>query len=458
MRLQYLSFVAAVGYLLPLLGATPINPPEHNILHARVNPNAGSSKSAAKKAAPQAEGRQAYVLFTIKKEFEDTWRDPHAWPAHSALWIDGNTENGAVKIELASATSNYKQPKIRFVEFAKGQRQAPEPEGNFQRRYSIGITHISNKDLLDSQKEGAGFVMDAVNDDPQYRTGNAFGANLNTCHDFLRRVVGRLAGLRITPNTIHLMTWYHAWARGTDGSWNRDASIQRVTKCAPEKSEGTIIPMKSFKTAACRDRKTKRDPACSALEYNVVATKPGSLEGNSCDEDSALAVAELLIEIAEIFSGATPLSDVLDNSKDASEHVSSLRKSYLKPASPAVSAALGWTCAAIGTAFWIIDLFNRQWKSAAVCGIGLAAGITASLAMSGPTEWIVGGLLTTLFAKKSPAFRMCLTRIVNATALKNCRGLHLGVMFQSVLTSLPHGVCLGFISDPKAPPIRNDIE
>lgn len=458
MRFHYPSFVAAVGHLLPLLGATPISPSEHSVLQARVNENTGSSKSAGKKAAPQAEGRQAYVVFKIKGEFEKTWRDPNAWPAHSSLWIDGNAENGAVKIDMTSAGDDYKQPEIWFLEFAKGPRQAPEPKRNFQRKYSIGITHVSNKDLLDSQKEGAGFVMDAVNKDPRYRTGNACGADLNTCHDFLRRIVGRLIGLQLTPDTNRWMAYYKNWVRGTDGVWNRDSSIQRVNKYAPEKSEGKITLMKSFKTDNCRDRKTKRDAAWSALGDDVVVTKPGSLEGTTCDRGPALAVGEFLIEIAEIFSGAVSLPDVLENSKDASTKVSSLRKSYLKPANPAVSAALGWLSAAMGAAFLIIDLVNRQWKIAAVCGIGLAAGITASLAMSGPIEWVIGGLLTTLFAKKSPAFRMCLTRIVDATAVKNCHGLHLSVMVQSVLTLLPRGVRYGFIGDPKAPPIRNDIE
>lgn len=93
MQFHYLLFLAAFWYLLPLLGATPFTPRISGALHTRGNQKAGSSKSAGKQVAPP--GRNAYMLFEMKQGVEETW------PTHSILWIDGDENNGAVKLHVA---------------------------------------------------------------------------------------------------------------------------------------------------------------------------------------------------------------------------------------------------------------------------------------------------------------------------------------------------------------------
>ena len=146
MGFQYLLFLAVFWYLLPLLGATPISPPEHGVLQARVNKNAGSSKSAGKKAA--AHGRNAYMLFQIKPEIENTWGNRPGWPTHSILWIDGDDNNGAVKLDVQYADVNANYAFLKYVEYLKEMEvEAPEAQKTYGLKEHIGMTSVSNIDL-----------------------------------------------------------------------------------------------------------------------------------------------------------------------------------------------------------------------------------------------------------------------------------------------------------------------
>ena len=146
MRFHYLLFLAAVSYLLPLLIATPFTPPEHGVLHTRGNKNAGSSKSAGKQVAPPS--RNAYMFFQIKHGFHKFWGKNPDWPTHSFLWIDGDENNGAVKLEVNFDGGDKAQPVLRYVEYRKEQDvEAPKKQQTYGLKEPAGTTGVSNIDL-----------------------------------------------------------------------------------------------------------------------------------------------------------------------------------------------------------------------------------------------------------------------------------------------------------------------
>ena len=146
MRFPYLLFLAVVLCLLPLFDATPFTLPESRALHTRGNEKAGSSKSAGKQVAPP--GRNAYMFFQIKYGLRKSWGKDPDWPTHSFLWIDGDENNGAVKLEVNSMGSDKEQPVLRYVEYQKDQDvEAPKTQQTYGLQEPAGTTSVSNIDL-----------------------------------------------------------------------------------------------------------------------------------------------------------------------------------------------------------------------------------------------------------------------------------------------------------------------
>ena len=61
-------------------------------------------------------------------------------------------------------------------------------------------------------------------------------------------------------------------------------------------------------------------------------------------------------------------------------------------------AALGIVGQFAGAAFVILDFVNHEWKGAAIGAVGLAAGIGAEIAISGPIGWVIGAAIALFFA------------------------------------------------------------
>ena len=129
---------------------------------------------------------------------------------HSWLMIEGNDVDGPLKIEIAVDKALQSQPdsekyNIRVLDLTTAQSQKVIAAKAGQVAYQVGTTDSVNKDFLDPDS-GKGLVADAWNDDTTYRNGMS-NANdydwdeeppkllkqrLNTCHNFLQRLIGKL--------------------------------------------------------------------------------------------------------------------------------------------------------------------------------------------------------------------------------------------------------------------------
>ena len=129
---------------------------------------------------------------------------------HSWLMVEGNDVDGPLKIEIAVDKSLDGQPdseryNIRVFDLTTAQSQKVISAKAGQVAYKVGTTDSTNTDFLDPDT-GKGLVPDAWNQQSTYKNGmsNAndydwdenppklLKQNLNTCHNFLQRLVGKL--------------------------------------------------------------------------------------------------------------------------------------------------------------------------------------------------------------------------------------------------------------------------
>lgn len=391
MLFHFLTCTAFALLSLPLANTTPQTLVGGRALQARDPKGQGPNQAAS---------RAVLIFFGIKADLKDDWSNANKWPAHSFLWIDGDANNGAVKIEIVLEDPNTGQPTLRYLEFAKGSKAYAPDIGTFLKKFPLGQTSVQNADLLNQQKNGAGILMDAVNQDATYRVGPTHFKSLNSCHDVLTKIVARADGIQITKGAQEWMTFYDNWTKtsGTD----IDYPIKYIRKWAAGATKEDNKLAKSFTTKSCTKKKRKRDTACpTPTDDENKAVKPGQLEVAACDRASTLPPHALTIDSMESFSDKVAPPDVLKDSRTTIAKVAGELRSYVTLAKPALEA-LGWAGSAIGAAFVIIDLVDKKWVGVAVGGIGLAAGVAAGLAISGLVGWIIGGLISAFFASGYP--------------------------------------------------------
>ena len=134
---------------------------------------------------------------------------------HSWLMVEGNDVDGPLKIEIAVDKTLDGQPdeeryNIRVLDLTTAQSQKAIAAKAGQVAYKVGTTESGNTDFVD--ENGKGLVQSAWNEDPTYRNGMS-NANdydfdedppqlekqrLNTCHNFLQRLVAKL-NLALSP-------------------------------------------------------------------------------------------------------------------------------------------------------------------------------------------------------------------------------------------------------------------
>lgn len=348
MLFHFLTCTALTLLSLPLANTTSLTLEGGRALRAR-DPKGEGSK--------QGPPRNAFIYFGIKEELKVDWSDPNKWPAYSSLWIDEDTKNGAVKIDVV-LEETASQPTLRYLEFPKGSNPRGPDIGTYKRKIPIGKTSVQNADLLNPQKDGAGILIDAVNEDPTYRVGPKNFEKLNSCHDVLKKIVARADGIQITKGALEWMTYYDNWTK----TYGRDihSSIRYVRKWAAGATKKDNRLIKSYLTTSCTKKKMKRDTACPIpTDDENRAVKPGQLEVAACDRASILPPNALTIDSTESFSDKAAPPDVLKDSRTTIAKVAGELRSYVTLAKPALEA-LGWAGSAIGAAFVIIDLVDKK--------------------------------------------------------------------------------------------------
>ena len=115
-------------------------------------------------------------------------------------------------------------------------------------------------------KETPGILIDAIRQDPEYRTGPANRNRLNSCHNVLERIVFSTEGLTMSERSQKWIQNYNTWVTEQKGEkYNIQSRIKLISKYAgwTEYHKYHEEFRKNFEVGACPERRIKRDVACS---------------------------------------------------------------------------------------------------------------------------------------------------------------------------------------------------
>ena len=318
------------------------------------------------------------------------------FPYHTYLAVAGTPQDGPLKIEIGTDDNN--NPYVRVKDFTTA---APNqvPGGEEDSVVLQGQTTLTNSQFLDPD-QGTGVVTDALYDDAIYRIGIEYGNNLNTCQNFVYRVLDRL-DIPLHPTT---RWWFQQFDYHGYRSYGQGLSrALEVTQYVEGVDRDTNNLRASFDTPTnlCQVGTPKRDGACSSTPIKGNEPLLGGKTEVSLNEYASLVPADVLDITAtdviptEAFPAAAEGSDykisILRNAGALTQYIT-IGKDLV--------AGLGVAATVAGAVFVILDFVDGNWVGGAIGAVGMAAGLAAGFALSGPIGWIVGGALAALFASK----------------------------------------------------------
>ena len=243
-------------------------------------------------------------------------------------------------------------------------------------------------------------MTDALYEDAIYRIGPNYMGNLNTCQDFVKRIVARLS-LSLAAETQY---WFNEFDQHGVRSYGDVSRAMEVTQYVEGVDRNTNTLKGSFDapTDLCQVGTPKRDGACS----NTPIKGQEQLFAGSKNE---LALNEwassLPADVLDVTSTDVIPTQALPADVDGSDvKVSIVRNAgaltrYIAIGKEVV-AGLGVAATIGGAVFVILDFVDGNWVGGAIGAVGMAAGLIAGFALSGPIGWIVGGAIAALFASK----------------------------------------------------------
>ena len=249
---------------------------------------------------------------------------------------------------------------------------------------------------------GEGIVADALYDDAIYRVGPSYMGRLNTCQDFVKRIVGKL-GLTLARNT---QLWFDQFDQHGVRSYGDVSRALEVSQYVEGIDGGTNNLRGSFDTPTdlCQagTPPAKRDGACSRTP---VKGSEELFDGSKTEVSLNKFASQLPADVLDVTTSdslptkalpsAAPGTDlkvsVVRNGGSLSRYVSIGKE---------VLSGLGAAATIGGAVFVILDFVDGNWVGGAIGAVGLAAGLVAGFALSGPVGWIVGGAIAALFASK----------------------------------------------------------
>ena len=334
---------------------------------------------------------------------------PDGWvefPMHSYMFVTGTTQDGPLKIEVA--TDNQNHPYIRVKDFTTASTGDFVP-GNpaTDSRVLQGQTRLTNDQFLDSAR-GTGVVTDALYEDAIYRVGTTYIGRLNTCQDLLVRILRRL-NIQIAPGTQRWFNLFNQHGARSYGDVSRAMDVTQYVEGADAQTN-TLLGSFDTPTDLCRDPTppvpgaalVKRDGACS---NTPIKGKEAIFDGSKTEVALNKLASSLPADDLDVTSTDNlPTKDLSADVKGGTTKVSLVRNAGALTRYVAVGkdvlAGLGAVATVAGAVFVILDFVDHNWVGGAIGGVGLAAGIAAGFALSGPIGWIVGGAIAALFASK----------------------------------------------------------
>ena len=376
--------------------------------------------------------RDVYIVFKFDTSNPETLAAGNTdFPAHSALYIMGNDKDGPVQIEFRSA-GNAQTPSVdrdlelRYMDYTTKESKKLAPNVGLKKAIKQGTMKLTNDELLNPET-GKGPVQDALAQDPEYRSGPDNKGHLNTCHNLIQKLVKNVLGKEVTADALKLMDKYDELS--IDPKINKVSikkNVAAVEKYNPGPEGDPTKPLRIKRWTASeigcgKFRLAKRAKSCSIslASDDKAPVRPGMNELSLSSNTERLPPEALDInENSRLPSQSIPdsLSEVDKVQKQGLVRVKGVLNSFTTISRPAL-AALGIAGNIAGAVFVILDFVNHNWVGAAIGGVGLAAGIAAGFALSGPLGWIVGGAIAVLFACR---FRPYSFKKQNLLMLEQC--------------------------------------
>ena len=367
-----------------------------------------SSRHIKQKRAPL---RDVSVIIDIFEDRATTPEGKSVFPVHSALWIAGNELDGPLKIEIGidDEASDFDQNlHLRVLDETTAKSGKTYQPGAMRKVTTETRTRLTNQQFMDSLS-GKGLAANAWARDTLYRTGRINKGNLNTCNNFIQRLVEQEMGQTLSTQAKRYFDLAKIWTE----DFNAAGVTQDVTKMRYDTKENGVKLRKDFNVwQACSKAKNKRAGACSAIVAPKDDKPPTQVD--NFNEKNELALGPIaskaspdqlkLPEDEGLSSKTLPPNTI---STDKGSKVSFARAGGSLETFTAVGKdalqALGIAGSVVGAVFVILDYVDHNWVGGAIGAVGLAAGVAAGIVLSDPLGWVVGGAIVALFASKCPS-------------------------------------------------------
>ena len=346
---------------------------------------------------PRVGARAVYVIAQLV-ELPIYGQDGNVeFPMHTYLFVAGTTDDGPLKIEIA--TDNNNNPYIRVKDFTTAGTSNFVPGDQTDSVRLQGQTSLTNRQFLDPD-QGTGVVTDALYEDAIYRIGPKYMGSLNTCQNFVERIVRRL-NLPLNAETRY---WFDMFNQHGVNSYGDVSRAMEITQYVEGVDRNTNNLRGSFDTPTelCQAGTPKRAGTCS----NTPIKGKEQLLAGSKDEvalnNRASSLPDDVLDVTStdvIPTRALPAEVTRSDVKVSLVRNAGALTRYVAIGKEVV-AGLGVAATVVGAVFVILDFVEGNWVGGAIGAVGLATGLAAGFALSGPLGWIVGGAIAALFASK----------------------------------------------------------
>jgi len=356
---------------------------------------------------PRVTSRKVLLVYEVDWKNPWTSADGTKFPEHSFLWIGGSVTDGPIRIEIESKErGGVKAYNVRHLDYTvpgnANKQQEPTEKAN-RIQLDLGTTDKTNADFFDPNT-GDGIEARQLKADDTYRNGFLNKGNFNTCHNLNRRIVENELGLRYTTGAKLLMDNYEAWSVSTNTAGDTVViETIEVTHASPTGNTKDNIAGKilNIKTGQCK-KSWKRTEACTGTLTDGDDSKLGGQnELGGSPRAPTMDPADLDIDagIYDLTDRPVPMG-ALTTDRGSSVSMARAGGTLTKFVTVGKEAlgALGVAGTVVGAVFVILDFVDHNWVGGAIGAVGIAVGVAAGLAITGPLGWIVGGAIAALFA------------------------------------------------------------
>ena len=227
--------------------------------------------------------RDVYIVFKHMPNEEVRLKTGEAeFPGHSALWIQGTPKDGWLQFEFYHPRGSPENTiEIRMMDstpkfFTDGVPSGPV-KGGWKDPIKQGTVSLTNVEIVGD--DGSGPIQQALAKDETYRYGPKYAGNLNTCHNFVQKIVKELLNHDIDPKSSNFMGVFDKLNVDEDiNSKSFQTLVSSMQEFNPD-SDGKPVPKRRWEGDP-NDHCGRRKRASCVFKFKK-STKPGPVGGTS---------------------------------------------------------------------------------------------------------------------------------------------------------------------------------